>query len=82
MTELTFKSSARHDAQIVIENARNDIKPLPRAEFVDDLIRVLLRYRNGSCAATAALGHVAAAAAISLERVIADDDSPLAVIRH
>ena len=82
MSEISFKSSARRDAEIVINNARNEITPLPRAEFVDDLIRVLLRYRNGSCAATAALSHVAAAAALTLECVIANDSVPVGPIRH
>ncbi len=61
----------RRGAQILINSARNSVVDMPRSEMVDDLIRTLLRYSNGSYEAEVALSYVAAVATVGLERALA-----------
>ena len=72
MTALTHEPSPQRGAQILINSARNSVSDMPRSEMVDDLVRILMRYANGSYEAETALSYVAAVATVGLERALAN----------
>lgn len=80
MTVLMAESDLRRSAQVLVHSARSAVLPMARAELVDDLIRTLLRYRNGTYEAEEALAYVAAVATMGLERALAKIGQPAAVM--